>query len=310
MRGRKALVTGSEGFVGHILCGHLTASGIDVLGCDLSAPSGLSERMRCDMADPKSVKEMVAWAGKCDYVFHLAAAASVASGLHAPGQFMRANIEGTVNLCEALRVAMPDTHLVFISSSEVYGIPTRLPVDECHPLNPVNPYAISKLAGELYCRYIRAAHGTRVTVLRPFNHSGPGQRDSFVLSSFARQIVEVERGLRQPALQVGNLSAKRDFTHVEDMVRAYLLAADLDSEEEAYNLCSGTSIAIGDALEQLRSLASVRFAVEPDSSLCRSLDVPEIRGSAEKFTAKTGWRPELTFQRILEDLLEYWRHTL
>jgi len=240
----------------------------------------------------------------------LAAAASVASGLHAPGRFMRVNVEGTVTLCESLRAAMPDARLIFISSSEVYGIPVYLPVDEKHPVNPANPYAISKLAGEYCCHYMRAAHGLHTVVLRPFNHSGAGQRDEFVLSAFARQIVEIEKGLRAPVLEVGNLSAKRDFTHVQDMVRAYRLATQLDSEEDAFNLCSGASIAIGDALEQLRSLASAAFSVKPDPRRCRSLDVPEICGSAEKFHGLTGWRPEIPFRRILEDLLEYWRGAL
>lgn len=310
MRGGKVLVTGSEGFVGRHLCEHLAASGFDVLGCDLTVPTGASYRHACDLTDANAVKGLLDWAGRCDYVFHLAAAASVASGLHAPGRFMRVNVEGTVTLCESLRAAMPDARLIFISSSEVYGIPVYLPVDEKHPVNPANPYAISKLAGEYCCHYMRAAHGLHTVVLRPFNHSGAGQRDEFVLSAFARQIVEIEKGLRAPVLEVGNLSAKRDFTHVQDMVRAYRLAVQLDSEEDAFNLCSGASIAIGDALEQLRSLASAAFSVKPDPRRCRSLDVPEICGSAEKFHGLTGWRPEIPFRRILEDLLEYWRGAL
>lgn len=306
----KALVTGSEGFVGRHLCEHLAASGFDVLGCDLAVPSGVSDRYACDLTEANVVKGLLDWAGRCAYVYHLAAAASVASGLHAPGRFMRANIEGTVNLCEALRASMPDTRLICISSSEVYGIPVYLPVDEEHPLNPINPYAISKLAAEQYCRYMHVTQGLRVVMLRPFNHSGAGQRDDFVLSAFARQIVEIEKGLRAPVLEVGNLSVKRDFTHVQDIVRAYRLAAQLDTEEDAFNLCSGNSIAVGDALEQLRSLASAAFSVKPDPQRCRSLDVPEICGSAEKFRARTGWQPELPFPRILEDLLEYWRSIL
>ena len=302
-----ALVTGSEGFVGRILCARLAEAGIRVLGCDLSVPPDDSTRRACDIADPQAVSDMLSWAGRCDYIFHLAAAASVASGLQSPGRFMRANIEGTVNLCEGMHEHRPEARLVFIGSSEVYGPPTYLPVDESHPLNPVNPYAISKLAAEHYCRYMHAAHGMNVVMLRPFNHSGPGQKEHFVLSSFARQIVEIERGLREPVLRVGNLSAKRDFSHVRDVVRAYMLAAKADLRGEICNICSGQSVAVSDALEKLRERTDVDFRVEKDPDRYRPVDVPEIRGSYDRFANHTGWAPELTFDCIMEELLAYWR---
>lgn len=306
MTGR-ALVTGSEGFVGRLLCARLAEAGIDVLGCDLAVPEGGAGRFACNIEDAEAVARLLQWAGRCDYVFHLAAGASVASGLRAPGGLMRANVEGTVNLCEAVREKSPDARMVFAGSSEVYGIPRNLPVDESHPVAPVNPYAISKLAGELYLHYLHAAHGLDVVLLRLFNHAGAGQRDAFVLSGFARSIAEMEKGVKKPVLHTGNLSVGRDFTHVEDVVRAYLLAAETGATGETYNICSGVSVPIRDALEKLRGLARTAFVVEVDTQLCRPLDVPEIRGSYAKFHACSGWQPELPFDRILEDLLNYWR---
>lgn len=308
MTGR-ALVTGSEGFVGRVLCARLAEAGIEVMGCDLAVPEDRGGRLACNIEDGDAVARLLQWTGRCDYVFHLAAGASVASGLRAPGGLMRTNVEGTVNLCEAVREKSPDARIVFASSSEVYGIPRSLPVDELQPVAPVNPYAISKLAGELYLHYLHAAHGLDVVLLRLFNHAGAGQRDAFVLSGFARSIAEIEKGLKKPVLHTGNLSVGRDFTHVEDVVGAYLLAAERGATGETYNICSGVSVPIRDALDKLRGLARTAFAVEVDTQLCRPLDVPEMRGSYAKFHACTGWQPEVAFDRILEDLLDYWRKT-
>ncbi len=310
MAGKRALVTGSEGFVGRVLCEHLIASGMDVLGCDMSVPPDSRTSRMCDIADSTDVQRVLEWAGPCDYVFHLAAASSVGEGLHAPGRFIRSNVEGTVNLCEAMMALWPAARLIFIGSSEVYGPPDYLPLDESHRLNPVNPYAISKLAAEYYCRYMHATRNMNMVLLRPFNHSGPGQRDQFVLSSFARQIVEIEKGLREPVLHVGNLTAKRDFTHVRDVVCAYLLAADKGHAGEVYNICSGRAVAISEALDMIRSLTHASFRVEKDPQRYRPVDVPEMRGSYSKFNAHTGWCPETDFSRILADLLAYWRNTL
>ena len=308
MSGR-ALITGSEGFAGRALCAYLEASGVEALGCDLRVPQSDS-RFACDITDASQVEALLAWAAPCDTVYHLAAAASVAEGLTAPGLFMRVNIEGAVNLCEAMARSLPDARLVFIGSAEVYGAPAYLPMDESHPLHPVNPYAISKLAAEQYCRYMHQCRGLDVVMLRPFNHSGPGQRDQFVLSSFARQLIEIERGLRAPTLRVGNLEAKRDFMHVSDVTRAYALAARQGESGEVYNLCSGEAVSIAHALDRLRALSGVVCEIERDPERYRPVDVPELRGCCEKFQRRTGWRPEASFTQMLQELLDWWRAEL
>ncbi len=306
---KRALVTGAGGFVGSALRAYLHDLGWETLGCDAVVREG-DGLFRCDITDMEQATALFAWAGPCDYVFHLAAAASVSAGLRAPGRCMRVNVEGTVNICEAMLAAMPQARLIFISSAEVYGAPETLPVDETHPLRPVNPYAISKLAAEQYCRYMGKSRGMNVVMLRPFNHAGPGQTDQFVLSSFARQLVEMEKGLRRPALCVGNLSAKRDFMHVADVVRAYALAAELGERNAVYNLSSGESHSLREAVELMRGMTTAAFEIEQDPDRQRPVDVPELLGSSETFRALTSWRAELPLARILKDALDYWRSVL
>jgi GDP-4-dehydro-6-deoxy-D-mannose reductase len=304
---KKVLITGSEGFAGRTLCAYLAASGIKVYGCDLTVPPDDPQRRACDMSNEQQVLSMLEWAGKCDYVFHLAAASSVAQSMRAPAQCMRANIEGLVHLCESISVIMPEVRLIFIGSAEVYGPPAWLPLTEKHPVNPGNPYAISKLAGEHYCQYMHQNRGLDVVLLRPFNHSGPGQQTRFVLSDFARQLVDIEQGKSEPVLRVGNLSARRDFLHVSDVVRAYWLAAESAHGGDVYNICSGEAISIREALEQLCARAHVSVQIEVDPERYRPADIPELRGDYTKIKDHTGWTPQLPFSQVLEDLLHYWR---
>ena len=189
----------------------------------------------------------------------------------------------------------------------MYGPPTELPIREEHPLNPQNPYAISKAAADSYCAYYHKSTGYAVVRMRPFNHSGPGQSDQFVLSSFARQIARAEAGLSEPIVRVGNLDARRDFLHVDDVVRAYELAALEGIPGEAYNIASGKAVSIRDALQMLLGMATTELAVEPASERLRPVEVPEISGSAEKLESATGWQPQKTVETLLADVLDYWR---
>lgn len=307
MAGKRALITGSEGFVARTLCAHLSGEGFEVLGCDLAVPDSASDRLQCDITDEGQVQALFQWAGECDYLFHLAAMASVSQSLKGPASCMRANAEGTVLLCEGMKRSMPEARLLFVGSAEVYGRPDYLPMDESHPLNPANPYAISKMAGEFYCRYMNTGRDLDVVMMRPFNHSGPGQSSRFVLSSFARQIAEIEKGQHEPVLRVGNLAARRDFCHVKDVVRAYLQVVLSAKSGEVYNVCSGEAYEIREALEMLRTKSTAEFSIERDPERYRPVDVPELRGSYAKIREEIGWEPELSFDKLLEDLLTYWR---
>ncbi len=309
MSGR-VLVTGSSGFVGKHLCAHLEAQGYEVFGCDQLAAEDSPRSRICDITDSHSIEETVQWAGPPDFVVHLAAITFVPDAASSPSQVVDVNFLGTIRLASALGTLAPDARLVFIGSSEIYGPPQETPITEAHPVSPANPYAISKAAADQYCRFLSESDGTDIVRMRPFNHSGPGQSDRFVLSSFARQVAEIEKGQREEVIKVGNLEAARDFMHVNDVVCAYETALRKGRSGDAYNICSGESHRIGDALDALVAMSDADIRIEVDPDRFRPTDVKEMRGSHEKFTRDTGWIPEEPFERLLADLLAYWRETL
>lgn len=303
----RALVTGADGFVGGVLCRHLAQSGWGVRSAVLRAALNPETEFQCDITDSGQVDGLIAWAGPVDVVFHLAALTFVPDSIEHPQQAMRVNVEGTMHLLDACRARLPDSRFVYVSTSEVYGPPVELPIREEHPLNPQNPYAISKAAADNYCAYFHKSTGYAVVRMRPFNHSGPGQSDPFVLSSFARQVARAEKGLSEPIVEVGNLNARRDFLHVDDVVCAYELAALEGVPGEAYNIASGKAVSIHEALRMLLDMASITIAVQPASERLRPVEVPEVYGSAEKLKTATGWEPHKTVEALLADVLDYWR---
>lgn len=304
---KRILVTGSEGFVGRYLVPFLEAQGHEVVGCDLVVPDGAVNRAAVDMNDGDSVTRVIREAGDVDAVFHLAARTFVPDAMADPLGVMDTNFQGTIRLIHTLKEHRPAARLLFVSSSEVYGPPQRLPVTEDHPLAPGNPYALSKTAADHYCAYASKALGLDIVRLRPFNHTGAGQSPAFVLSSFAQQVARMERGIDEPVLKVGNLEASRDFLHVNDVVRAYAFALDGCESGEAYNICSGEASPLQRAVDTLVSLAEIDVQVAVDPRRLRPVDVPEVRGSHQKFTDATTWQPEIPLRRMLKDLLEYWR---
>lgn len=300
----RALITGANGFVGRQLGAHLAARGWEVVRTDFG---DVDEVIACDISDPGQVRAMLDQAGPISHVFHLAALTFVPEASRKPESAMSVNYGGTVNLVRTLSERDMAARFLYVSSSGVYGVPERVPVTEADPLRPANPYSISKAAADFYCQYAARAGELDIVRLRPFNHTGPGQSGQFVLPSFARQIAQIEAGAREPVLHVGNLDAARDFLHVDDVVRAYELAAVQARPAEAYNVCSGTAYKIADALEQLRALSPVEIEVRTDPERLRPADVPEMRGDHGKLTTETGWKPQVRFEQLLEELLGYWR---
>jgi GDP-4-dehydro-6-deoxy-D-mannose reductase len=289
-------VTGGAGFVGRHLLAHLDAIGMDVL-----APS----RTQLDLLDPEATRSAIA-AARPDTVFHLAAAASVARSWAAPRDTLLENLATTVNLLEAVRVEAPEAAVVLASSGEVYGRPERLPVAEHAPLRPQNPYAASKAACDLLGGQYADAHGLAVVRTRAFNQAGPGQSDEYVVGSLTRQVAEAEiAGDVEMVLRTGNVDSRRDFTDVRDVVRAHAAAAALASG--AYNVCSGRSVSVAELIDVLRACTRVEIHHEVDPARLRPNDVPEIRGSAERLSAETGWAPALPPERTVADALEAWR---
>lgn len=300
----RALITGAAGFVGRRLTGYLRDQGWTVVGSGHPESAGM---LPCDIRDRASVDRMLEAAGDVSHVFHLAAIAFVPEAEEDPVRAVDVNLNGTIHLCNALRNRAAPPRLVFVGSSDAYGPPQSLPITEDHPLCPANTYAISKAAADHYCARLARVTALDCVRLRPFNHAGPGQSDQYVLSSFARQIAAIEAGRSEPVLRVGNLEASRDFLHVDDVLRAYELAALHGLPGAVYNICSGQSVRIQDVLDRLLAMSSVSIEVSPDPARQRPSEVPEVRGAHDHITADTGWRPEIDTDTLLRDVLQYWR---
>ncbi|HNR31065.1 MAG TPA: GDP-mannose 4,6-dehydratase [Candidatus Hydrogenedentes bacterium] len=301
---RRALITGAEGFVGKTLAAHLQRAKWQVVRAALS---GLPGAIACDVTRPEQVRAAVKQAGAVTHVFHLAAVSFLPDATQDPVGAFRVNCEGVVHLIAAVREFAPEARLIYVGSADAYGPPQALPVTEEHPLRPNNPYGISKAAADHYCAYCARAFDLDIVRVRPFNHSGPGQDPRFVLPAFARQIAEIEAELAPPRVRVGNLDAKRDFLHVNDVARAYELIALRGETGAVYNVCSGKARSIAAALDGLCAQAAVPIAIAPDPARMRPVDVPEVYGSHDKLTRDTGWTPQTPFEQLLDDLLRHWR---
>ena len=299
MSTHKALVTGASGFVGRHLVAHLQASGDDVVGVDRAAGG-------VDITDAAALERLLAEV-KPDVIYHLAGWADVGGSWKEPVQAFRVNAEGTLNvLCAATEAGVE--RVLAVSSADVYGIvsPSELPLTEDSPLRPASPYAASKVAADYLG--LQAWLGRKLPVLRvrAFNHLGPGQTDKFVAPAFASRVAraELEGG---DVLTVGDLSARRDFTDVRDVVRAYRLLVEHGEPGEVYNVCSGVDLAIQDIADQLVAQATVSLRLEVDPDLLRPVELPVLRGSHDRLTRTTGWEPEIPISQTLTDLLEDWR---
>ena len=317
----RVLITGITGFVGTWLARHLVeeVDGTEVWGLvrwssDRSGLAPLERDLRFvpgDLTDGASLVRALR-ESRPDLVVHLAASTTVASSWSTPAEILEINVVGQARLLEALRTLELAPVVVIPGSAEVYGRvdPARCPLTEDEPFRPVSPYAVSKAAQDLMAFQYHATWGLPVIRMRPFNHTGPGRPDRFVASSFARQLAEMEAGLRPPELRVGNLDAVRDFTDVRDVVRAYWLAATRGEPGAAYHVCTGRPVAVREVLETLISLATVEPRVEVDPSRLRPADIPVLWGSAERLHRATGWEPRIPLERTLADLLEDWRRRL
>ena len=202
--------------------------------------------------------------------------------------------------------------MLVVGSSDEYGLvrPEELPIAETQPFRPTSPYGVSKISQEMLGYQYFLARGLAVVRVRPFNHFGPRQRDAFVASAFARQVAEAEAGLLPPVLRVGNLSARRDFTDVRDVVRAYWLALTKGEAGEVYNVGSGRGLPVQALLGTLLEMSGVPLRVEPDPARLRPADVPAIYADVGKLAARTGWSAEIPLERTLRDTLDDWRERI
>jgi GDP-4-dehydro-6-deoxy-D-mannose reductase len=297
-RGVKALITGAAGFVGRHLTQHLEGFGDEVVGVDRESGP--------DLLDPDGWLALLDDL-RPDAVYHLAGLSDVGGSWGMPGDTFRVNAEGTLNVLQAC-VNTGVERVLAVSSADVYGRVTlgELPLTEDSPLRPVTPYAASKIAADYLALQAHLGYGLAVMRVRAFNHLGPGQTNRFVAPALAERIAlnELEGGEEVP---VGNLTPRRDFTDVRDVVRAYRLLVEHGEPGEAYNVCSGHDIAISELADRLVAKAQAPMRLEGDLSLQRPVDVPVLRGDYTRLNKATGWEPEIDLDQTLTDLLEEWR---
>ena len=293
----RALVTGGRGFVGRWLAEHLEHEGDDVVATGEEV----------DVTDPEAVRRSFDEI-RPDAVYHLAGWAAVGSSWSDPPGVFAVNAAGVVHVLDAARRLDAPPRVLVVSSAEVYGRvqPDQLPLSEDLEVAPVSPYASSKVAAEVAARQFAAGFDLGVVIARPFNHIGPGQSPGFVVSDLAKRIVEAERS-GATVLEMGNPAPRRDLTDVRDVVRAYRLLLERGTPGETYNVCSGTDVVIGDLARRMIELSGVALELSTGSVAMRPIDVPVLRGDAQRLRAATGWEPEIPLDETLRDVLAFWR---
>ncbi len=315
---KKVLITGANGFVGSHLSEYILNNKLgEVYGAyrtkneDFSNIKGIMKKIElveCDITDSYSVDKTIEEV-KPDYIFHLAAQAFVPSSWKSPVETLNTNIVGSLNLFEAIKKNNKSITIQIAGSSEEYGMvkEDEVPITEDNPLRPLSPYGVSKVAMDLLGYQYNKSYGLKIIRTRAFNHEGPRRGESYVTSNFAKQVALIEAGEQKPVLMVGNLKAKRDYTDVRDTVRAYWLAAEKCTPGEAYNICSGKAYEIQKIVDILKELTKKDFEVKQDPKRLRPSDVQILLGDSSKFRKQTGWKPEIAFEKTMEDLLDYWR---
>ncbi|MBI1919244.1 GDP-mannose 4,6-dehydratase [Candidatus Microgenomates bacterium] len=316
MSKKKALITGITGFAGSHLAELLLKEDYEVFGTTRprSKTDNIDHLRRkiiledADLLDSHSLYAILRKI-KPDYIFHLAAQSFVQSSWANPATTMEINVVGTVHLFEAIRRAEIDPVVQIACSSEEYGLvlPEEIPVKETNPLRPLSPYAVSKVAMDYLGYQYYQSYGIKIVRTRGFNHTGPRRGEIFVTSNFAKQLAEIEKGKKEAIVEVGSLDPKRDWTDVRDMVRAYLLAVQKCAYGEVYNICSEKTVGVKEMLDMLLSMSRVKVKIRREQSRMRPSDVPILLGDCKKFKQTTGWEPQITFKKTMEDLLNYWR---
>jgi len=313
----RVLITGITGFVGSHLADYCMERGdVEIYGTvrwrsrmeNVQHIDKMLNLVDCDLRDGVAVRHCLSEV-KPDYIFHLAAQSFVPTSWKAPVETMVTNIEGEINLFEAMRELKIPARIQLACSSEEYGMvyEDEVPIKETNQLRPLSPYGVSKVAQDLLGYQYHESYGLFVVRTRAFNHTGPRRGDVFVSSNFAKQIALIEKGLKEPVIDVGNLEARRDFTDVRDIVKGYWLALEKGEPGEVYNLGTGKDITIRGMLDKLLSLTDLEIEVRKDRERMRPSDVMVLRADITKFTERTGWEPTIPLDKTLEDLLNYWR---
>lgn len=315
---KKVLITGISGFAGSHLAEYLVNNrDYSVFGTYLSEQSlknleKIKNKInikRVDLTDEKKVMVLIENI-RPDFIFHLAALALTKDSLSKPKETIFNNITAQINVLEAVKDSGLSSRILIVSSADVYGKVSKekQPINEDAPFAPANPYAVSKIAQDFLGLQYFITYSMKIIRARPFNHIGPRQATGFVVSDFAKKIARIERKIIPPVLTVGNISAKRDFTDVRDMVRAYALLVVKGTAGDVYNIGAGISYRIEYILKTLASFSKVKINIKKDSSLFRQDDIPDRVCDKSKLNSQIGWKPEIPIEKTLKDTLDYWRN--
>lgn len=307
----KGLVIGAAGFVGSYLIDEMHSCGMDAYATKLSHERLEHECAKVydlDILDKEAIVTLLLEI-RPDYIFHLAAQSSVGLSWKNPGLTVDVNIKGSINVMNAVRELYYKPRVLLIGSGEEYGHirPGETPIKEDNLLRPGNIYAATKACQNMIGSIYAQAYDMQLMMVRSFNHIGPGQAPMFVVSDFCKQVAEIEKGLREPVMHVGNLAAKRDFTDVRDVVKAYVRLIQQGVPGETYNMGSGHAMEIRKILDMIISMSEKEIQVETDPNKIRPVDVPIIEADITKLNELTGWKPQITLEQTIRETLDYWR---
>lgn len=304
----KVLIFGIGGFVGHYLAQEFLDAGYKVYGSDVNKPENLHGQVEFTKADLLNDEEVLQLFTKVepDMIVNLAAISSVGASWKIPQATMMVNVVGALNIMESARKLKNVPKVMFIGSSEEYEVSDK-PMNEETPLNANNPYGISKVTQERFAALYREQYDMKIYCVRPFNHTGVGQRDSFVLPSFCKQVAEIAKSGNPGTIKVGNLAAKRDFSHVKDIVRAYRMIIESDDCTKIYNVGTGKAYSLQEMLDYIISLCPLKVTVEIDPERFRPVDTPKVCCNYELIEKELGWTPQYSVFDALKEMFEYYK---
>ena len=305
----RVLIFGAGGFVGSYLCKEFLNNGYKVSGTDKGEGSALPSEVdfyKTDLMQADEVKKLIGQI-QPDIIVNLAAISSVGASWNMPQTTMAINVIGALNIMEAARKSEQKPRILFVGSSEEYVI-SENPLDENTQLNANNPYGISKVTQEQLAKLYREQYGLKIYCVRPFNHTGIGQRDTFVFPSFCKQVAEIDKSGKDGKIQVGNLKVKRDFSHVKDVVRAYRMIVESDNCNQIYNVGSGNAYSLEDMLTYIIGLSDQNIEIEVDQNRIRPTDQPVICCDRSLIGKELGWEPQYNVYDALREMYESYRN--